>query len=589
MMPMPSRGQSRPTSHEPSELAAALAACRGAFVSLALFSGMSNILMLTGSFFMLEIYDRVLPSRSVPTLVGLSVLAAVLFVALGLLDLIRGRMLVRIGASLDEHLSARVYETIVRLPLKTGNRSDGLQPLRDLDNIRSFLSGMGPIAFFDLPWLPLYLAICFAFHPLIGLTALGGAIVLISLTFATEILTRKPTRETVTHALSRNGLAEVSYRNAEALIAMGMIGRMAARWGQANRKYMASQRDASDVAGGLGSISKVLRMILQSGVLAVGAYLVIYQQATAGIIIAGSILSARALAPVDLAIANWRGFAAARQSWARLTRLLALFPSSAAIMPLAAPSQSLAVESASAAPPGGQKLVVQDANFALKAGSGLGVIGPSASGKSSLARLLVGVWAPVRGKVRLDGAAIEQWTPEALGRNIGYLPQDVELLGGSVAQNIARFEPNADPEAVVAAAKAAGVHDLIVKLPEGYETQVGEQGTALSAGQAQRVALARALYLDPFLVVLDEPNSNLDSDGDEALARAVLGIRARGGIVIVIAHRPSAIAGVDFVLVMSGGRQQAFGPKDEVLAKVLDRPALPRPLKVVPEIGSSKS
>jgi ATP-binding cassette subfamily C protein len=583
------RRQTRSTPHERSELAAALAVCRSAFLSVALFSGMSNILMLTGALFMLEIYDRVLPSRSVATLVGLTILAGVLFVGMGVIDLIRGRMLVRIGASLDESLSARVYETIVRLPLKTGSRSDGLQPLRDLDNVRSFLSGMGPVALFDLPWIPFYVGICYAFHPLIGLTALGGAIILIILTIATEYLTRRPTRETTTSALARNGIAEISYRNAEALIAMGMVGRLATRWSEANRKYMASQQQASDVAGGFGAVSKVLRMMLQAGVLAVGAYLVIYNQATAGIIIAGSILAARALAPVDLAIANWKGFVAARQSWTRLTKLLALFPATGEVMSLEAPSKSLAVESVGVAPPGQQKLVVQDVAFILKAGSALGIIGPSASGKSSLARLLVGVWPPVRGKVRLDGAALDQWSPEALGRNIGYLPQDVELLGGTVAQNISRFEPNADPEAIVAAAKAAGVHDLVVKLPEGYDTEVGEQGTALSAGQAQRIALARALYRDPFLVVLDEPNSNLDADGDEALGRAVLGVRERGGVVVVIAHRPSAISGVDFVLVMNQGRQQAFGPRDEVLAKVLDRPALPRPFKLVPETGVAKS
>ncbi len=581
------RALSRFPSSGRSELRAALAACRHAFISIAVFSGMSNILMLTGAMFMLEIYDRVLPSRSVPTLVGLSVLAAALFLSMGVLDLIRGRILVRVGASLDEQLSGRVYETLIHLPLRAGNHSDGLQPLRDLDSLRSFLSGMGPIALCDLPWLPLYLAVCFAFHFWIGMTALVGAIVLIILTVVTEYLTRAPMRDATRFGHARNGLAEASQRNAEALAAMGMTGRIAARWNEANRHYMESQRAASDVAGGLGAVSKVLRMILQSGVLAVGAYLVIYQQATAGIIIAGSILSARALAPVDLAIANWKGFIAARQSWARLTRLLTAFPASAPVLALEAPSQSLAVEAVSTTPPGQQKLVVQDVNFALQAGSGLGVIGPSASGKSSLARLLVGVWAPVRGKVRLDGAALDQWNAEALGAHIGYLPQDVELLAGSVAENIARFEPDAPSEAIVAAAKAAGVHDLIVKLPEGYETQVGDQGTALSAGQAQRIALARALYRDPFLVVLDEPNSNLDAEGDEALGRAIFGVRERNGIVIVIAHRPNAISGVDFVLVMNAGRQQAFGPKDEVLSKVLQRPSLPTPLKIVQDGGVS--
>jgi len=553
-------------------------------------AGMSNILMLTGAFFMLEIYDRVLPSRSIPTLVGLVILAGGLYTAQGLLDLIRGRILVRIGGRLDEALSGRVYETIVRLPLKVGNRNDGLQPLRDLDSVRSFLSGSGPNALFDLPWLPVYLVICFLFHPYIGLAALFGAIILGIITMMTETMTRDPTRAATTFAMARQSLAEASRRNAEVLTAMGMTGRVAALWSDANTKYLASQRRVSDVAGGFGSASKVLRMMLQSGVLAVGAYLVIYQQATAGIIIAGSILSARALAPVDLAIANWRGFVAARQGWKRLTDLLALLPLQTAPMALRPPAHSVVVESVAVVPPGSEKVVVQDASLSLQAGNGLGIIGPSGSGKSSLARMLVGVWRPARGRIRLDGAALDQWSPDSLGKHIGYLPQDVELLAGTVAQNIGRFLMPQDANAVIAAANAAGVHDMIVGLPEGYETQVGESGTALSAGQAQRVALARALYDDPFLVVLDEPNSNLDAEGDEALSRAIMSVRARGGIVVVVAHRPSAIAGVDLLLMMNQGRVAAFGPKDEVLSRVLQRDgAASRGLKVVPEAGAVKS
>ena len=571
-----------------SELAEALAACRGAFYGTALISGMSNILMLTGAMFMLEIYDRVLPSRSMPTLVGLLVLAVGLFTALGILDAIRGRILVRIGGELDETLSGRVYDTLMRAPLRVGARNEGTQPLRDLDALRSYLSGLGPVALFDLPWIPLYLAICFAFHPLIGFTALAGAIILIALTFITEILMRAPTKAATEAAIIRNGLAEASRRNAEALISMGMAGRVAARWSDANRQYMRSQQEASDLGGGLGATSKVLRMMLQSGVLAVGAYLVINQEASAGIIIAGSILSARALAPVDLAIANWKGFVAARQSWERLNNLLKVLPARAAPMQLQPPVHRLTVENVSASPPGVPKIVAQDIAFELEAGQGLGVIGPSGSGKSSLARMLVGVWQPVRGKVRLDGAALDQWAPDALGSHIGYLPQDVELLAGTVAQNIARFEPEPDNEAIIAAAKSVGVHDLIVRLPAGYDTPIGEQGSALSAGQAQRIALARAVYRDPFLVVLDEPNSNLDSEGEEALTRAILGVRERKGIIVVVAHRPSAIAGVDRLLVMNQGKVQAIGPKEEVLSKVLQRPlAAPRPLKVVPDSGSA--
>lgn len=579
----------RKANQQRSELAEALAACRGTFIATALMSGMSNILMLTGAFFMLEVYDRVLPSRSVPTLIGLIVLAGGLYVALGLLDMIRGRIMVRIGNRLDEMLSSRVYETIVRLPLRAGRRSDGLQPLRDLDSVRSFLSGAGPSALFDLPWLPIYLVICFLFHPYIGLAATFGAIVLAVLTYLTEAMTKDPTREATGFAMARNSLAEASRRNAEVLTAMGMTGRIAAQWGEANTKYQASQRRASDVSGTMGSLSRILRLMLQSGVLAVGAYLVIYQMATPGIIIAGSILSARALAPVDSAIANWRGFVGARQAWKRLTDLLSLLPTQLAPMALRPPIKNVGVESVAVIPPGSEKVIISDISLALQAGNGLGIIGPSGSGKSCLARVMVGVWRPVRGRIRLDGAALDQWSQESLGKHIGYLPQDVELMAGTVAQNIGRFSPTLDANAVIGAANAAGVHDLIVSLPEGYETQVGENGAALSAGQAQRIALARALYGDPFLVVLDEPNSNLDSEGDEALSRAILGVRARNGIVIVIAHRPSAIAGVDLLLMMNQGRAQAFGPKDEVLARVLQQNAgAPRPLKVVPETGVAK-
>ena len=572
-----------------SELGEALRACRSAFIGVGVMSCMINLLYLTGSIFMLEIYDRVLPSRSVPTLVGLVVLAGGLYVAQGILDLIRGRILVRIGTSLDEALSGRVFETVVRLPLVAGGRNEGLQPLRDLDNIRSFLSSLGPSAFFDLPWLPFYLAICFVFHVLIGATALAGAIILVALTIVTEFMTRKPAREAMGLAARRNDLATASRRNAEVLVAMGMSGRLTKRWGVANENYLTGNQRTSDVAGGLGAIAKVMRMMLQSAVLGVGAYLVIHQEATAGVIIAGSILSARALAPVDLAIAHWKGFVAARQSWQRLNRLLGSLPPQGAPTRLQAPSRRLSVESVSIVPPGDQKVIVQDVSFALEAGNGLGIIGPSGSGKSSLVRALVGVWLPVRGKVRLDAAALDQWSSEVLGRHVGYLPQDVELFAGSVAQNICRFDPDAIAENIIAAAKEAGVHEMIVKMSEGYETQVGEQGVSLSAGQAQRVALARALYGEPFLIVLDEPNSNLDTEGDEALTRAVRAARERGAIVVVVAHRPIGIEAVDMLLVLKDGRMQAFGPKDQVLGQVLQRVAPPAPIKIVSEAGVAKS
>ena len=572
-----------------SELGDALRACRSAFIGVGAMSCMINLLYLTGSIFMLEVYDRVLPSRSIPTLVVLVVLAGGLYVAQGILDLIRGRVLVRIGTSLDEALNARVFETVVRLPLMVGGRNEGLQPLRDLDNVRSFLSSLGPGAFFDLPWLPFYLAICFAFHVWIGVTALVGAIILIILTVITEFMSRAPAREAMGLAARRNDLAATSRRNAEVLVAMGMSGRLTKRWREANEKYLEGNQRASDVAGGLGAVAKVMRMVLQSAVLAVGAYLVINQEATAGIIIAGSILSARALAPVDLAIAHWKGFVAARQSWHRLNRLLESLPAQSAPTLLQNPSKRMSVEGVSIVPPGDQKVIVQDVTFALEAGNGLGVIGPSGSGKSSLVRGLVGVWQPFRGKVRLDGAALDQWSSDLLGRHIGYLPQDVELFAGTVAQNICRYDPEATSEGIIKAAKEAGVHDMIIKMREGYDTQIGEHGTALSAGQAQRVALARALYGDPFLIVLDEPNSNLDTEGDEALTRAVRSARERGAIVVVVAHRPIGIEAVDMLLVLKDGRQHAFGPKDTVLGQVLQRVAPPSPIKIVSEGGVAKS
>ena len=562
---------------------------RGAFIGVGLITATINILYLTGSFYMLEVYDRVIPSRSVPTLIGLSVLALAMYGFQGVLDILRGRVLVRVGAALDSALAARVHEALARLPLRSRSQGDGLQPLRDLDGVRGFLSGMGPPAFFDLPWIPLYLAICFLFHPWIGYAALGGAAVLIVLTLLTEFRTRGPAREAVALGQRRNALAEANRRNAEVLHAMGMRDRMGALWADANDRYMAAQQRTSDVAGGLGAASKVVRMALQSAVLGVGAYLVIGQQVSAGVIIASSILTARALAPVELAIANWKGFVTARQSWRRLRELLASMPSEDGVMALPAPVRSLSVEALSTTPPGAQRLVVANATFALNAGQGLGIIGPSASGKSSLARAIVGVWSPVRGKVRLDGAALDQWPSAELGRHVGYLPQDVELFAGSVAENISRFDRAPDAEAVIAAARNAGVHELVLRLADGYETQIGEGGAMLSAGQRQRIALARALYGDPFLVVLDEPNSNLDGEGEQALTAAIRSVMARGGVAIVIAHRPSALASVDRLLVLAEGRVQAFGPKDEILAKLLrqNQPAAEvggaTPLRVVKE------
>ena len=552
-----------------TELHRALRAARAPLIGLAGLSALVNVLYLTGSFFMLEVYDRVVPSRSIPTLVGLCVLALLLYAFQGTLETFRARIAGRLGLVLDERLNRSVFALTLEAPLRAAPSGDGLAAIRDLDQIRTFLAGGGPSALFDLPWMPIYVAICFLFHPLIGAAAIVAVLVLAALTCATEFTTRALNRAATAHGTRRMGLAEAGRRNAESVAAMGMQGALFGHYAAASTDYLHTQQRLADLAGGFSSASKVFRMALQSGVLALGAWLLIEGQATSGIMIASSILVSRALAPAELAIANWKGFVAARQGWARLAAALALLPADGERHSLPRPHGTLAVEAVSVVPPGTQRLVVQDVSFSLAAGQALGVIGPSASGKSSLGRVLAKIWTPARGNIRLDGAALDQWSHAALGPHLGFLPQHVELFAGTLAQNIARFDPGASAETITAAAKAAGAHELILRLPEGYDTRIGPDGAGLSAGQAQRIGLARALYGDPFLVVLDEPNANLDGDGEAALTRAIARIRARGGICVVIAHRPSALAAVDFVLVMGDGRAVRFGPRDEVLRKVL--------------------
>lgn len=558
-----------------SELRAALVPCRSAFLATALFSALINILMLTGAIFMMEIYDRVLPSRSVATLVGLAIIAGALFAAQGALELIRSRLLARVGAALDEALCDRVFDMLTRLPLKMGPKGEIHQPVRDLDSIRSFFAGSGPSALLDLPWLPFYLLIIFAFHPLLGVTALIGGLILVAITVTTEFMTREPTRTATAYGARRNTLAEASRRNAEVVAAMGMGPRLGATWRAANAEYLGGHQRASDVAGGFGSLSKTLRFMLQSGMLAVGAWLVIQGQATGGVIIAGSILLGRALAPVDGVIANARNFINARQSWSRLSKLLEALPPPKDPLSLPPPRDCVTVMNLILAPPGTQTLQLHDVNFSIGAGQTVGIIGPSGSGKSCLTRALVGAWQPTKGKVQLDGASLNQWSSEALGRHIGYVPQDVELFSGSIASNICRFEPNPDSNAIISAAQAAGVHDLILSFPEGYETQIGDQGAALSAGQRQRIALARALYRDPFLVVLDEPNSNLDVEGERALIEAIQRAKARGAIVIVVTHRTSVLAVTDQILAMQQGRIMGPVRRDDVYANLNEGRPLP--------------
>jgi ATP-binding cassette subfamily C protein len=551
-----------------SQMAEAVRAGRGALAGVALVSALINMLYLTGSFFMLEVYDRVLPSQSVPTLIGLSVLVAMLYAFLGLFDLIRSRVLVRIGAALDARLSGSAFDILVRLPLVAGPRADALQPLRSVDQIRSFLSGMGPSAFFDLPWMPFYLAICFIIHPWVGWTATVGAVMLTAIAILTEALSRRSSGTVLRLGGRRHLLAEAARRNADVVASMGLSRHMRAAWSSASDQFVEHTRRVADVTGGLSALSKVLRMLIQSAVLGVGAYLVINQEATGGLIIAASILAARALAPVELVVGNWQGFLQARQAWRRLKDGFALLAGDVNRLELPAPRESVKVANLSVMPPGGGRVLVRDVSFELTAGDGLGIIGASASGKSSLIRAVVGAWPAARGTVRLDGATLEQWGPDEAGEHIGYLPQTVELFAGTVAQNIARFAPHADDAAVIAAAKAAGVHEMILGLPNGYETEIGEDGSTLSVGQRQRVALARALFGEPFLVVLDEPNSNLDLEGENALTQALTGVRQRGGIVIVAAHRPSALAATNVVLLMHEGGVRAFGPRDAILNKL---------------------
>jgi ATP-binding cassette subfamily C protein len=578
---------------ETRQVAAALQACRGAFWSVAIFSGVVNLLMLAGPLYMLQIYDRVLASRSVPTLVALSIFLVGAYAFQGVLDAIRGRIVVRGAAVLDQHLDTTVHRAVIALAIQSRRPNDAHQPLRDLDSIRAFLTGTGPIAIVDLPWMPFFLFICFLIHPWLGVVSLAGAILLLALTLMTERSTRAPSRTVAQDAGLRTAMVEADRRNSESVVAMGMGEALANRWSKVNDNFLAAVRRSTDVANTYGSLAKVLRLLLQSIILGLGAYLVLRQELTPGAMIAASIMMGRALAPIDAAIANWRAFIAARQSVTRLSDVLERIRSGQTTTDLPKPCRAIDVEHVSVAPPGAQGTILNNVNFRLGAGEALGIIGPSGAGKTSLVRTLVGIWRPVRGAVRLDGAAIDQWNRTSLGKHIGFVSQNVELFDGTISENIARMATQPDAEAVIAAAQAAGAHDMVLRLPSGYDTRIGDGGTALSAGQRQRIALARAVFGSPFLVVLDEPNSNLDNEGEMALQQAIVGLKSRGAIVVLIAHRPQALAACDKVLFVANGAQQAFGPRDEVLQKVLARPqplqapAVAANLKVVAEAGKA--
>ncbi len=541
-----------------------------------IFSGVINLLMLSGSFYMLQVYDRVLGSRSVQTLIGLSLLLLAAYVLQGFLDGIRVRLLARMGAHFDEQVSPAAFAAAQKLPLLGFGPEQSMQPIRDLDQVRGFLASLGPTALLDMPWMPLFLAGAFILHPWLGWLVVGGGLVILLLTFQTELESREATKAQLTSSLARQSIAEASRRNAEALTAMGMAPAFQRKWQEINLRHVRDWLAGSDATSGIGAFAKVFRMVLQSAVLGLGAYLAMHNEISGGAMIAASIMASRALAPIEIAVAHWKGFVAARQSLKRLRMILSAPAfSTSERTSLPAPRRGLTADGLVVAAPGKQTPILQGASLTLKAGQGLGIIGPSASGKSTLVRALVGVWRPLKGEVRLDGAALGQWESGDLGQHIGYLPQDIELFEGTVAQNIARFDPDATDGAVVAAAQAAGAHEMILRLDQGYDTAIGEAGASLSGGQRQRIGLARALYGEPFLVVLDEPNSNLDRDGDEALTAAVRDIRARGGVVIVVTHRRAAIAGVDHLAVMADGRIQAFGPKEEVMQKLMKQGGLP--------------
>ena len=557
------------------DLAEALRECRRAFRSVALFSGMVNLLMLAGPLYMLQVYDRVLSSRSVPTLIALSIFLVGAYAFQGVLDLIRSRVVVRSAAVLDQRLALAVHSAVIRLSVASRHPGDGPQPVRDLDAIRGFLTGAGPIAIVDLPWVPVFLTICFLIHPWLGVASTIGAVTLFTMTLLTERASRAPAKALAQDAGRRSIMVEAQRRGGETIMAMGMAGALGQRWAGVNNRYIAATASLSDVAGGFGSASKVLRLLLQSVILGLGAYLVIRQEMTAGAMVAASIMMGRALAPIETAIANWRAFIGARQAITRLSEALTRAAPKREVTSLPRPARSLEVEHVVMVAPGGTKPVVANVRFALKAGQAVGIIGPSGAGKTSLVRALVGIWRPAKGCVRLDGAALDQWDLDQLGQHVGFISQTVELFDGTISENIARMNVKPDADAVLRAAKAAGAHELILRLPNGYDTPIGEGGEALSGGQRQRIALARALYGDPFLIVLDEPNSNLDNEGEMALRQAIANLKTRGAIVVLIAHRPSVLAVCDHILVLANGEQKDFGSRDEIMQKMTRPVAAP--------------
>lgn len=542
---------------------------RGRVIKVAIFSGIVNILTLAGSIYMLQVYDRVLPTRSFETLIGLSALLIAAYTLQGYFDSLRVRMLTRIGALFDQSLQRQIYDCILGLRLRGWDAASVTQPIRDLEVIRMFLSGMGPTAFLDLPWIPIFLLVLLFFHPILALGAIVGMAFIVGFAFLVEYSTREHAKEVAKLGALRAAMARIMAYNAEVIHALGMTSRLGDQWRGVNIAYIREILRIRDIEADIGTMAKMIRYILQSSILGLGAALVITDQATAGIMIAASIIMGRALAPIEIVLGTWKQFTMMREALRRLTGMLNAnaAPEEPAIA-LPRPSQSLIVDKLNIIPPGSDQLVAQDITFKLTPGSGLALLGPSGSGKSSLARTLVGAWKPAHGSLCLDGAHIDQWDSDQLGRYIGYIPQDVSLFDGTISENISRFDPDANDAMIMEAAKLAGAHDMIVSFQDGYSRKIGENGSLLSAGQRQRVALARAVYGDPFLVVLDEPNASLDTEGERALSETIIRLRERQCIVIVISHRIETLSALNLVMIMVGGRMLTFGQRDHVLANV---------------------
>ncbi|MBP7544148.1 MAG: type I secretion system permease/ATPase [Acidovorax sp.] len=550
-----------------NSLKATLKACKGSFISVGFFSFFVNMLMLVPSFYMLQVYGRVVTSGSIPTLVMLTLLMTMLMATMGSLEWTRSRIMVRLSTKLDVMLSREVYRASFKRALDSGGMDTSAQPLNDLTGLRQFMTGNGLFAFFDAPWLPIYIGIMFLFHPWFGWIAIASAIVLVFLAVLNEKFTGKALADANKQNIGASLYTTKNLRNAEVIESMGMLNTLMERWGMRQKKVLELQSIASDKGGIISSMSKTFRLLAQSLILGVGAYLAVKQEITPGLMIAGSILLGRALAPIDLMIGSWKGFISARSQYARLNEILDKQQAEPQRMSLPTPQGNIRVENLMVAAPRAKTPILKRLNFSVPAGSIVGIIGPSASGKSTLARALLGVWAPQHGVVRLDGADINNWDKQELGPHVGYLPQDIELFEGSISENIARFG-EIDPGKVIQAAQTAGVHEMILQLPDGYDTVIGSDGVNLSGGQRQRIGLARAIYDTPKLIILDEPNSNLDEVGERALAQAIVQLRATGATVFIITHRTNILSQVDLLLVLSNGEISLYGPRDKVMAEL---------------------